>query len=639
MRLNTGKTIRNRYSWISLFLLTVSAAFLFIFMEWLFQVTRVSFMSMVSFFRQIEILLVTGSLLACGCILLLAVLAGLGALPWLREQRNFLVGLGGLLPAGILVALSLLMLDNFTYTVFRFGIVSTAGVTRGLYAAGFIAVVVLWYRYILRKIANLSQGQPSQRLQKRVACGLLAAMVIFSSLVLFDPDQVDLTAGIGSQKAQKHPNIIFITSDGLDATHLSAYGYERQTTPFIDQLLSTSLVAENNFPNVGRTAGSIMSIYTGKLASVTRVLSPTTVLRGVDAYQHLPGLLHMQGYFTEQIAYPYFVDAYRLNMINAFDIANGQTASVSVYFKKISQYVPYDYAYFLYDTANRLIDRLRHIFFQKTMVNYFEQLTQDEKSINDRQKVDEIIELTRTIKQPIFVHTHLMATHGDLFFPKNKVYSKNKIIEKDDRWDPDSYDDIILEFDGHIARVVDWLKRHDLYDNTILIIGSDHGQQFYSTKRIPLIIHFPNDEYAGRIQVNTQNIDIAPTILDYLGLDIPKYMQGQSLLRLGNVQRPILAYNSAMDNDVELSSAQNVQALGRNFYPFRFASLVYCQRWYRLDLITRQWTSGDVEGHTAPCAVESLLTDEQVFNLIIEDLEINDYNTDSLKNPAPDFSP
>lgn len=639
MRLNTGKTVQNRYSWISLFLLTVSVAFLFIFMEWLFQVTRVSFMSMVSFFRQIEILLVTGSLLACGCTLLLAVLAGLGALPWLRERRNSLVGLGGLLPAGILAALSLLMLDNFTYTVLKFGIVSTAGVTRGLYAAGFIAVVVLWYRYILRKIAELSQGQPSQRLQKRVACGLLAVMVIFSSLVLFDPDQADLTAGTGSQKAQKRPNIIFITSDGLDATHLSAYGYERETTPFIDQLLSTSLVAENNFPNVGRTAGSIMSIYTGKLASVTRVLSPTTVLRGVDAYQHLPGLLRLQGYFTNQIAYPYFVDAYRLNMINAFDVANGQTASVSIYFKKISQYVPYDYAYFLYDTANRLMDRLRHIFFQKTMVNYFEQLTQDEKSINDRQKVDEIIEITRTIKQPIFIHAHLMATHGDLFFPKNQVFSKGKSIGKDNPWDPDSYDDIILEFDGHIARVVDWLKRHDLYDNTILIIGSDHGQQFYSTKRIPLIIHFPNDEYAGRIQVNTQNIDIAPTILDYLGLDIPKYMQGQSLLRLVNVQRPILAYNSAMDNDVELSSSQSVQALGRSFYPFRFASIVHCQRWYRLDMITRQWTSGDVEGHTAPCPVEDLLADEQAFNLIIEDLEINDYNTDSLKNPPPDFSP
>jgi len=80
-------------------------------------------------------------------------------------------------------------------------------------------------------------------------------------------------------------------------------------------------------------------MYTGKAASVTRVLNPSNILRGVDAYQHLPGILHLQGYFTEQIAYPYFVDAYRQNMINAFDNANGQMASVSVYLKKINQYV------------------------------------------------------------------------------------------------------------------------------------------------------------------------------------------------------------------------------------------------------------------------------------------------------------
>jgi arylsulfatase A-like enzyme len=597
-------------------------------------------MSTVGILRQIEILMVTGSLLACGCALLLAVLASLSALPWLRERRNFLIGLGGLLPAGILAALTLLMVDNFTYTVFKFGIVSTAGVTRGLYAAGFIAVVVLWYRYILRKIADLSQGQSSRRLQKRVACGLLAGMVIFSSLVLFDPDQVDLTAGAGSQKAQKLPNIIFITADGLDATHLSAYGYKRETTPFIEQLLSTSLVAENNFPNVGRTAGSIISTYTGKSATSTGVLTHQNVLRGVDAYQHLPGILHLQGYFTEQIAYPIFVDAYRQNMINAFDVANGQKASVSLYLKKINEYIPYDYAYFLYDTANRLADRLRHIFYQKIMINYFAQLTQDEVSIDDRQKVKEILEGVSTSRQPVFIHAHLMATHGAHFSPISKVFSGyRKETDPHFLWDVDLYDDTILDFDGQIKHIIDWLKERDLYDNTILIIGSDHGQQFYSTKRIPLIIHFPHGEYAGKIQVNTQNIDIAPTILDYLGLNIPRYMQGQSLLRLGNVQRPILAYSTEIESDVKLTMTPDVRALVRNYAPFRFASLVHCQRWYRLDLITRQWTTGDVEGHTAPCAVDSLLTNEQAFNWIIEDLEANAYKTDSLKNPPPDFTP
>jgi len=60
------------------------------------------------------------------------------------------------------------------------------------------------------------------------------------------------------------------------------------------------------------------------------------------------------------------------------------------------------------------------------MVNYFEQLTQDEKSIDDRQKVDEIIELLRTSQQPVFIHAHLMGTHGDLFFRRIKSFPKIK---------------------------------------------------------------------------------------------------------------------------------------------------------------------------------------------------------------------
>jgi len=159
------------------------------------------------------------------------------------------------------------MIDNFTYTVLKFGIVSTAGVTRAVCGRVYHcpgSVVPLYPE----EIASLSQTPTSQRLQKRVAYGLLAGMVIFTSLVMVNPDQVDLTAGVGNQKVQKRPNIIFITTDGLDATHLSAYGYQRETTPFIDQLLSTSLVAENNFPNVAaRPVRSFLCIQAKQLRS------------------------------------------------------------------------------------------------------------------------------------------------------------------------------------------------------------------------------------------------------------------------------------------------------------------------------------------------------------------------------------
>ena len=89
----------------------------------------------------------------------------------------------------------------------------------------------------------------------------------------------------------------------------------------------------------------------------------------------------------------------------------------------------------------------------------------------------------------------------------------------------DYYDDAILSFDQYAGEVIDSLKASGEYDNTILIINSDHAMQYRMEERIPLIIHFPGDDHAGRISQNVQNLDIAPTILDYLGMAEPAWMR------------------------------------------------------------------------------------------------------------------
>jgi arylsulfatase A-like enzyme len=98
--------------------------------------------------------------------------------------------------------------------------------------------------------------------------------------------------------------------------------------------------------------------------------------------------------------------------------------------------------------------------------------------------------------------------------------------------------DSILNFDTQVGEIVDALIKKDLFNNSIIIIGSDHGQKWTISNRIPLIIHFPKGEYSGKVEVNAQNLDIAPPILDYLGIDIPIWMQGQSLISDNLTQRP-----------------------------------------------------------------------------------------------------
>ena len=107
------------------------------------------------------------------------------------------------------------------------------------------------------------------------------------------------------------PNIILFSVEGLDASHLSVFGYERDTTPFLDEIADDSLIAENNFTNSLKTAGSIVSLLTGKYPTTTRVLFPPDILRADDSYQHLPGILRNAGYYAAQFGQKYYVDAYQ----------------------------------------------------------------------------------------------------------------------------------------------------------------------------------------------------------------------------------------------------------------------------------------------------------------------------------------
>lgn len=94
----------------------------------------------------------------------------------------------------------------------------------------------------------------------------------------------------------------------------------------------------------------------------------------------------------------------------------------------------------------------------------------------------------------------------------------------------DFYDDAVLAFDRQVKIIFDVLRQRKLIENTIVVITSDHGQNFSSYRPVPLIMRFPGGVEAGVMAGPTQQIDIAPTLLDYLKFPIPAWMDGQSLL-------------------------------------------------------------------------------------------------------------
>jgi hypothetical protein len=224
-----------------------------------------------------------------------------------------------------------------------------------------------------------------------------------------------------------------------------------------------------------------------------------------------------------------------------------------------------------------------------------------------------------------------MGTHGPSFSPGEQLFSATQSIESQEPWSQDFYDDSILEFDKQMGDLVKYLTDKGLLDQTILIIASDHGQQWNQLKRVPLIVRFPNGEYAGRIQTNAQNLDIAPTIIDYLALDQPDWMAGKSLLNGELEQRPIFGVFAGNPEGVSTAgNTESEETTTSSTNNFVNISVVYCQKWFKLDFTNMSWESGIIETSTTKCPPGSEITDEQALQEIITHLQQNDFDVSTL---------
>ena len=98
--------------------------------------------------------------------------------------------------------------------------------------------------------------------------------------------------------------------------------------------------------------------------------------------------------------------------------------------------------------------------------------------------------------------------------------------------------------DDEIGTLIERLKREGLYERSLIIFMSDHGDAFFEHRRfghnatlydemlrIPLLMKFP--KRAGvrprRVQALAETIDVMPTVLDFLGLPVPDVVEGESL--------------------------------------------------------------------------------------------------------------
>lgn len=619
------------WSPVSLFVLTIVIAALYITMEWVFIFTRPSFLQTIPLLQKIQAFTTASSLLVLACCLVLSLILVSGWIIKNAAYRKVLTSLAMLLPAFLIAALVLLMVDNFTYTVFQFGIISTSGWSRALYGILFSLLVIYLY-FKLMEFLNLlavlfARQKPFHRL---ILISVLLVLAVAGAIIPAE-SILDSSLDVSQHRPMRNnaslPDILLITVDGVNAEYTSLDNNERDTTPFLRSIATESLRAINPFTNAQGTIGSVTAILTGRYPADTRVINSSDILRGEDAYQSLPAILSDYGYYTAQFSNPVYADAYKINFQNAFDEANGRSAEFDPLMFTLSKLYPGVDHLFQQEVIDRLGARLGHIYFISDMTNPYEQVTEAPLKFNDSQKLARLFTLLEDSRQPVFAHLHWMGTHGPNYFPEEQVFSSGLNLDHQDTKNQLFYYDALLEFDRAVEEIYAYLEENKLLDNTILVVTSDHSQK-WTNSRLPLLMRFPQGDYSDVITHNVQSIDIAPTLLDYLDIAVPGWMAGQSLISPHYEPHAIIT--------AKIPKFKKDPATGKGVYPeskapfyqFGRMSVIMCDQWFEIDVQTLSTSQGKVKEYHTPCS--DLLTEEQALVLIMQHMQRYGFDTSSL---------
>ena len=316
-----------------------------------------------------------------------------------------------------------------------------------------------------------------------------------------------------STEVQPPRGIILISLDTLRADHLGIYGYHRNTTPYIDAFARENIIFENAVVQSACTLPSHMSIMTSLYPSSHGVQSETQRLS--EEHVTLAELVRKGGYKTAAFADGAFMrGVYGFN--KGFDLYDGdKREGIACILPKAKKWLEenksnpfflFVHCYDIHDpyTPPPPYDSIFHDF---TYTGNFIPTTQNMQAAAWRRK---------------------------------------EVHDEDLRHIKALYDGGIRYTDEKIGAFLSFLHDAGLKDNTLIIITSDHGEEFQEhgsflhwklyfrpNLHVPLIMHipgFPKKEI--RINELVQSIDIFPTILDSADLPPYKKAQGKSLVPL-----------------------------------------------------------------------------------------------------------
>jgi arylsulfatase A-like enzyme/Tfp pilus assembly protein PilF len=308
-------------------------------------------------------------------------------------------------------------------------------------------------------------------------------------------------------------NVLLISIDTCRADHLGCYGYEPIRTPNIDRLAEEGFLFKKATSEVPLTLPSHTCILTGLLPITNGVRDNGTFVLS-DQFTTLAEMFSEEGYSTGAFVATFVLDS-RFGLAQGFEAYSDDMESGS---QKSAFLWPERRADAVNDTALKWFDEVREPFFA-------------------------------------FVHYYDPHDPYDPPEPYATAYAESP------------YDGEIAYTDSMLGQLLETLKRNGEYDNTLIVLVSDHGEGlnehdepghgvlvYESTLHVVMIMKPPKGldlagkaEGSERIDYPVQLVDVYPTILDLVGIECDHEVDGESLVPVmqgGRIESRMLYFES-----------------------------------------------------------------------------------------------
>jgi len=329
-------------------------------------------------------------------------------------------------------------------------------------------------------------------------------------------------------------NVILISLDTLRASSLGSYGYQRETSKNMDKFAREGIIFKNAIACSDWTLPSHMSMFTsmypfecGLIKNEKSTLKKIGLAFGgtfiADETQTIAGCLQETGYKTIAVHGGGYV----------------------------SEFYGFDKGFSLYDRMNGKAEDAVEL-----AIKYLEN--------NKKHKLFMFFH-TYEIHDP-YKHDYFVAQLP----PSERTYKNNTIAR---------YDSGIRYTDMQIGKLIDWLKKNGLFEKTLIIITSDHGENFdrlrtkegagshgntlYDSEiHVPLILGGAvpfNQKLSIADQVSS--VDILPTIMDFLNIPVNGKVRGISLIPSidGKKMGQRMAYSEGIHTKEEKKSVRTLE--------------------------------------------------------------------------------